>query len=90
MISWETAALILGLTERHMRRIRDKYEQFGVEALADGRAGRPRARRVSLKTVAEVCRLKREVYADFSMKHFHEMVMEKHKLSLSYTLLRCV
>jgi transposase len=90
VISWETAALILRLSERHMRRIRDKYEQFGVEALEDGRAGRPRARRVSLKTVAEVCRLKQDVYADFSMKHFHEVVTEKHKLSLSYTLLRSV
>lgn len=90
VISWETAALILRLSERHMRRIRDKYEQFGVEALEDRRAGRPRARRVPLKTVREVCRLKRDVYADFSMKHFHEVVTEKHALSLSYTLLRYV
>lgn len=36
-----------------------------------------------------VCRLKREVYADFSMKHFHEVVTgKKHKLKLSYTLMR--
>lgn len=72
-----------------MRRVRDKYERFGIEALEDGRSG-PRARRVPLKTVQEVCRLKREVYGDFSMRHFHEVVTEKHKLSLSYTLLRSV
>jgi hypothetical protein len=58
LITWETAALILRLSERHMRRIRDKYEKFGVQALEDRRSGRPRARRVPLKTVAEVCRLK--------------------------------
>lgn len=89
LITWAVAATVLGFSERHMRRIRDKYELFGIEALEDGRSG-PRARRVPLKTVQEVCRLKREVYGDFSMKHFHDVVTEKHKLSLSYTLLRSV
>lgn len=73
-----------------MRRIRDRYEQFGVDALVDRRGGCPRTRRVPRRTVAEVCRLKQAVYADFSMKHFHEVVTEKHKLSLIYTLLRSV
>lgn len=45
---------------------------------------------MSAKTIQEVCRLKRDVYADYSMKHFHEVVAEKHKLKLSYTLLRSV
>jgi transposase len=88
-ITWAVAATCLGVTERHMRRIRLKYEQYGVDvAVRDGRAGGNRARRVPLKTIEEVCRLKREVYADFSMKHFHEVVTEKHKLKLSYTLMR--
>lgn len=89
LITWAVAATVLGFSERHMRRVRDKYERFGIEALEDGRSG-PRARRVPLKTVQEVCRLKRDVYGDFSMKHFHEVVTERHKLSLSYTLLRSV
>lgn len=89
LITWAVAATVLGFSERHMRRIRDKYERFGIDALEDGRGG-PRARRVPLKTVEEVCRLKRDVYGDFSMKHFHDVVTEKHKLSLSYTLLRSV
>jgi transposase len=90
VITWAVAASILGVSERHMRRIREKYDQYGVDGLTDLRAGRPRARRVSTKTIEEVCRLKRDVYADFSMKHFHEVVTEKHKLRLSYTLLRSV
>lgn len=90
LITWAVAATCLGVTERHMRRIRDKYERFGVDvAVQDGRAGGRRARRVPLATLEEVCRLKREVYADFSMKHFHEVVTgKKHKLKLSYTLMR--
>lgn len=88
-ITWAVAATCLGVTERHMRRIRDKYERFGVDvAVRDGRSGGRRARRVPLATLEKVCRLKREVYGDFSMKHFHEVVTEKHRLKLSYTLMR--
>lgn len=90
LITWAVAATCLGVTERHMRRIRDKYERYGVDvAVRDGRAGGRRARRVPLATLEKVCELKREVYGDFSMKHFHEVVTgKKHKLKLSYTLMR--
>jgi transposase len=90
VITWAVAATILGMTERHVRRIKARYEQYGVDGLQDQRGGRPRARRVSVETIQEVCRLKREVYADFSMKHFHEKATEKHGLKLSYTLMRSV
>lgn len=89
-MTWAVAARVLGLSERHLRRIREKYQRFGVEAFEDGRAGRQRKRRVPLETLEEVCRLKREVYGDYSMQHFHEVVTEKHGLRLSYTLLRNV
>jgi transposase len=87
-ITWAVAATILGVGERQMRRIKERYEEHGVDGLHDRRGGRQRMRRVSVKTIQEVCRLKRDVYGDFSMKHFHEVVTEKHKLKLSYTLLR--
>lgn len=90
VITWTVAATILGVSDRHMRRMKARYEQYGVHGLQDQRAGRPRARRVSAVTIQEVCRLKREVYADFSMKHFHEKATEKHGLKLSYTLMRSV
>lgn len=90
VITWAVAASVIGVSERHMRRMKERYEQYGVDGLQDLRAGRPRARRVSAATIEEVCRLKRDVYPDFSMKHFHEVVTEKHKLKLSYTLTRSV
>src|SRR5690606_15620701 len=89
-LTWLQAAQILGVSPRHMRRIREKYEQFGVDGLEDARGGRPRRRRVSTRTIEKVCQLKRDVYPDFSMKHFHEKVTEEHGLQLSYTLLRSV
>jgi hypothetical protein len=39
-ITWIQAAEILGVTPRHMRRWKEKYEQFGFHALFDGRRGR--------------------------------------------------
>ena len=89
-LTWVQAASLLGMTERHVRRLKARFEQFGVDGLMDQRAGRPRARRVKVATLQEVCRLKRDVYPDFSMKHFHEFVTAKHGLTLSYTLMRSV
>ena len=37
------------------------------------------------ETVEEICRLKREVYPDFSVRHFHEFATEKHGIRAGYT-----
>ena len=81
-------ASILGLGARQLRRLREKYEIFGKEALFDGRRGLSRKRRIPDETMDEICRLKRDVYPDFSMKHFFEKVTEKHHLKVSYTFTR--
>jgi hypothetical protein len=39
-ITWMQAAEIIGVSDRHMRRWREKYERFGFRALFDGRRGR--------------------------------------------------
>jgi len=83
-IRWIDAATILRVTVRHLRRLRDVYEGGGVEALVDGRSG-PRSKRVKPKTVEDVLRLRREKYAEFSVKHFHEQLLGKHQLRISYT-----
>lgn len=83
-ITWIQASEILGITARHMRRLRVRYEKEGYHGLVDGRRGKPRRSRIPLKTIQEICRLKREVYADFSTRHFYEHATEKHDLKLSY------
>lgn len=83
-ISWIQASEILGITARHMRRLRDRYEKDGYKGLVDNRAGTPRRKRIPIKTIEEICRLKRESYADFSVQHFYEHATEKHGLKLSY------
>jgi len=87
-ISWIDAAVVLGVTPRQMRRLRVRYECFGKEGLLDGRRGLRRRRRVPDATVSEVLRLRRELYADFSIRHLHEHLTERHRLSVSYTFVR--
>jgi hypothetical protein len=87
-ISWLQAADILGVTPRHMRRIRQRYEQQGYDGLRDHRGGRPRRKRIPLATLEELFRLRRTHYAAFSIQHFWEFATEVHGLAISYTATR--
>ncbi len=84
-ITWWTAAEILGVTDRTMRRWRERLEAEGYAGLADRRKGKPSAQRIPLAQVEEVLRLYREVYYDFNLRHFHERLREAHEIRLSYT-----
>src|ERR1039457_1568949 len=44
-ITWWQAAEILGISDRHMRRIRERYEEEGYNGLFDRRRGKPSRRR---------------------------------------------
>lgn len=82
-ITWIQASTILGITARHMRRLKWRYEKYGYGGLRDNRAKTPRRKRIPVKTISELCRLKKEVYPDFSVKHFHEYATDKHGLGIS-------
>ncbi len=87
-ISWIDAAVVLGVTARQMRRLRRRYEIFGKEGLLDGRGGLSRRRRIPDATVSKVLRLRRELYKDFSIRHLHEHLVERHQIGVSYTFVR--
>src|SRR5947209_5147025 len=84
-ITWIQAAEILGVSPRHMRRWKEKYEQFGFHALFDGRRGKTSPRRVPSAVLDEVLRLYRERYFDCNVRHFHEKLTREHGFSVSYT-----
>src|SRR5512138_502430 len=73
-ITWIQAATILRITPRHLRRLRERFEDLGSRGLLDGRAGCEREKKIAPHVLREVCRLKREVYPDFSVRHFHEQL----------------
>src|SRR5262249_41095598 len=89
-ISWLQAALILGITSRHLWRLRLQYQQFGIPGLRDGRSGRRMPMRIPTETVEQLCRLRQETYPDFSIRHFHQFATEKHGIRMSYTMVRNV
>jgi transposase len=84
-ITWWEAAEILGVTDRTMRRWREKLEENGYSGLADRRKGKPSDKRVPLATAEKVLRLFQDTYFDLNMRHFHEKLREEHGIRLSYT-----
>jgi transposase len=87
-LTWLQAAQVLDITPRQLRRIRRRYQRWGISAVMDQRGGRPRRKRIKAGTVELLIRLKRDVYADFSVRHFYEQVTEKHQVKVSYNWLR--
>ena len=55
-ITWWAAAEIIGVTDRTMRRWRERLEKDGYAGLADRRKGKPSAQRIPLATVEKVLR----------------------------------
>ena len=84
-ITWWQAAEIIGISDRHMRRWRERYEEFGYDGLFDRRRGKPSPKRVPMQTVEQVLGLYREKYFDFNVRHFHEKLQSEHSLQLSYS-----
>jgi transposase len=84
-ITWWEAAEIIGVTDRTMRRWRERLESDGYSGLVDRRKGKLSDRRVPLAKVEQVLRLYQETYFDLNMRHFHEKLREEHGIQLSYT-----
>src|SRR5580700_8108918 len=82
---WWEAAEIVGVTDRTMRRWRERLEKHGYDGLTDRRKGKRSQRRVPVKTCEEVLRLYQERYYDLSVQHFHEKLKAEHSIQLSYT-----
>ena len=87
-IRWWDAAEIIGVTDRTMRRWRERLEEGGYCGLADRRKGKPSDKRVPLAQVEEVLRLYREEYFDLNIRHFHEKLRDEHAIELSYTFVQ--
>jgi len=87
-ITWIQAAWICGITDRHMRRLKQRYEHWGYDGLVDQRSGKPRRKRIAVATIEQLCELKRQRYPDFSVQHFWEKVHEEHQIDIGYTWLK--
>ena len=84
-ITWWEAAEIIGVTDRTMRRWRERLGTDGYSGLVDRRKGKPSDRRVPVETVEQVLELYRDNYFDLNIRHFHEKLRQEHAIDLSYT-----
>src|SRR5881396_3843178 len=71
-ITWWQAAEIVVISDRWMRRWRERYQEFGYDGLFDKRRGKASPRRVPMALAENVL-------------HFHQKLVEEHGIRLSYT-----
>lgn len=84
----EEAGEILGMSGRHFRRLQVRYEEEGAAGLRDRRLGRPSPRRAPAAELTRMQILYQERYRDFTVKHFHEQLQQRHDYKLCYTVTR--
>lgn len=84
-LKWWEAAEIMGVTDRTMRRWRERLNEHGYSGLWDYRKRQPSPKRVPMQTVEQVLQLYREKYFDFNVQHFHEKLQDEHGIGLSYS-----
>ena len=82
------AGAMLGMSERMFRRWRDRWREEGAAGLGDRRVGKPSPRRAAAGELARAQALYAEMYGDFTVKHFHEKLVERHGYRLGYTVTR--
>lgn len=84
-LKWWEAAEIIGVSDRTMRRWRERYQEHGYSGLWDYRKRSPSPKRIPVEVLEKVLQLYREKYFDFNVQHFHEKLEEEHGVQQSYT-----
>src|ERR1700732_4285462 len=79
-ITWWQAAEIIGISDRQMRRWRERYQEFGIRGLFDRRRGKPSPKRVAVATVEKALELYRDRYVDLNVRHFHAKLAAEHQI----------
>jgi transposase len=83
-LHWIQAAEILGISDRSMRRWRERYERWGYDGLFDRRWQRPSPKRMPFAKAQQILTLYRERYRGWNVAHFHDQLREHHQITVSY------
>jgi transposase len=83
-LTQEEAALILGVSDRTFRRYIDRYEENGLEGLADKRLTQTSHRRAPVDEVMALVNLYSSRHQGWNAQHFHDWYI-KHGGGRSYT-----
>ena len=76
------AAEIIGVSDRTMRRWRERLEEHGYVGLADRRKAKPSPKRIPVATMDEMPRLYREKYYDLNIRHSHQKLRDEHDIQI--------
>lgn len=87
-IGAEEAGVLLGVSGRQFRRLCVRFDDEGADGLRDRRLGRVSPRRSDAAEIGRMCGLYRDRYRDFTVKHFHEVLVAEHSYKLCYTVTR--
>jgi transposase len=87
-LSHSEAASALGVSERTFRRWRQRYEEDGADGLVDRRMDRPSPKRAPADELRRMQTLYQQAYQGFTVKHFHEKLVQRHGYKLGYTTTR--
>jgi transposase len=82
-ISQGKAGELLGLSERHIRRLVKRVREKGLRGLAHGNRGRPSPRKMSQEAMDRIGTIIGERYSDFTPLHAAEKLWERHKVRVS-------
>ena len=82
------AAEIMGVSERHAKRLLAAYRRDGAAALAHGNRGRRPHNAVPEDAAAAVVKLARDGYAGANHSHFTELLREREGIDLSRPTVR--
>jgi transposase len=79
------ASELLGCSERQFLRYRRRYEDEGLDGLLDKRLGKPSAKRVPADVVTWMVEEYQARHDGWSVKHFHEHLVQHHNFGWGYT-----
>ena len=86
LITQEEAAAMLGVHVRTFQRWSERFTAEGDDGLSDRRLGKVSPKRAPTVEIERMLGLYRDKYADFTVKHFHEKLVERHGYVLGYTV----
>ena len=84
------AAEMLGLTVRHVRRLKRKVDKNGIKGLIHGNRGKPSNRRIPDNEKSKIADLIREHYSDFGPLLATEKLAERHKINRDKSTVRSI
>lgn len=82
-VSVADAALVLGLSERSIRRLRDRLDAGGPDALVHGNHGRRPANALDPATAQRIVTLAKTTYAGINDSHLAELLGEREGITVS-------